>query len=354
MLVGFGRLVGRVEETGERVRVSDGGEPVGVLLAAAELAELEHYAQRGGYRRPRVKAARGSPVGPEQQSAYVRYVHGDGVRSTYTRGRVVVAEFRPVEEIDWLEECARVGRRKLVLSDQDEDACSGDHRMSPGQAAAFEKFLVRQPPIGDGIAWIADGWKNQEPFTVLEFIKGVAAEDAALAYGADALDVRDGLTLEQVWERDKREGTEDVYKVLAFGEEGGWTWLGYHDTDYAFSRVLDPAPAQEVTLMAIMAKAIYTFSYFKDGEYQNPYPLEDGAVARDMYELIWYTPGEEPFEPDAPLAFLNTYIRGAEEGTDWEDGVSLFFAGLERAFGLSLPQDAIMSGRVRCARPARR
>ena len=54
-----------------------------------------------------------------------------------------------------------------------------------------------------------------------------------------------------------------------------------------------------------------------------------------------------------PLAFLNPYIRRAEEETDWADGIPMFFAGLERAFGLSLPRDAITSGRVRCARLAR-
>ncbi|WP_233525799.1 hypothetical protein [Actinomadura spongiicola] len=260
-----------------------------------------------------------------------------------------------MDEVDWLEERARIGRRSLVPPDQDEHARIGHHNMGPEQAAAFEEFLGRQPPIGDGIAWIADGWKNQEPFTVIEFIKGVAAEDVVLAYGADAQDVRDGLTLEHVWACDKREGTDGVYEVLAFGEEGGWTWLGHHNTDYVFSRVLDPPPAQEITLMAIMARTIYSFSYYKDGEYQNRSPVEDGTEKQhEMYELIWYTPGEEPFEPDAPLAFLNTYIRGAEEGTEWVDGIALFFAGLERAFGLSLPQDAIMSGRVRCARPARR
>ncbi|GGX29527.1 type II toxin-antitoxin system Phd/YefM family antitoxin [Streptomyces lomondensis] len=341
LLTDFERLVGRVEETGERVRVTDGGEPTGVLLPAAELAEVEHFAQRlYGGPRPRPRSVQERPVGPERQGSYVRYVYNDGVRMTFTRDRVIVAELRSVDELEWLETNARIGRQGY---------------MDPKQAAAFEEFLARQPPVGDGIAWIADDWRHQQPFTVLEFIKGPAPEEIALAYGADAQDITDGLLLHQVRERDEREGTDDLHRVLAFGEGGEWTWLGYHDFRNAFSRTLDPPPAQRITLTATMARGIYNFSYTKDGVYQNPFPLEDSSdVRRDMYELIWYTPGETPFAPNAPLAFLNPHIRRAEEATDWTDGIALFFAGLERAFGLSLPRDGITSGHVRCARPAQR
>ncbi|MEU5988169.1 hypothetical protein ABZ806_04240 [Spirillospora sp. NPDC047418] len=341
VLAGFGRVIGRVEEAGERVLVVDGGEAVGILLPAAELAELEHFAQRvHGGPRPRTRVVREHPVGPERQGPYVRYVHADKVRMTFTRDRVIVAELRSVAELDWLEDSARTGRQGYL---------------DPKQAAAFEQFLARQGPEGDGIAWIADGWKAQEPFTVLEFIQGRSPEEVALAYGADPQDVTGGLMLHQVREREEREGTDDLLDVLVFGEASGWTWLGYHDFDDAFSRALDPAPAQRITLTATMGKAIYDFSYTKDGVYQNPFPVEDGADGqRDMYELIWYTPGEAPFPLNAPLAFLNPYIRRAEEETDWADGIPTFFAGLERAFGLSLPRGAITSGRVRCARPARR
>jgi prevent-host-death family protein len=80
VLVGFGRLIGRVE-TGERMRVTDGGEPLGVLLPAAELAELEHFAQRSkGGPHPGSRAVRDCPIGPEQQGPYIRYVHSAGCR----------------------------------------------------------------------------------------------------------------------------------------------------------------------------------------------------------------------------------------------------------------------------------
>lgn len=339
VIADFAQLISRVEETGERVRVTDGGKPKGVLLPAAELAELEHFAQRSpGGRRPRPRAAQKGRLGPQQHGPYTRYVHADGMRMTFIRDHAVVAELRSVVELDWLEDKARTGRQGY---------------MDPKQAAAFEEFLARQPPVGDGIAWIADDWREQETFTVLEFIKGPSAEEVALAYGADPRDIADGLQLHQVREQDAREGTEDLLRVLVFGEAGGWTWLGYHDFDDAFSRVLDPPPAHQITLTATMGKAIYDFDYSKDGVYQNPFPIEDdGDAQRAMYELIWYTPGEEPFDPDAPLAFLNAHIRRAEEKSPWTNGIPLFFAGLERAFRLSLPRDAITSGHVRCARPA--
>ncbi|WP_419999638.1 prevent-host-death family protein [Streptomyces boninensis] len=336
------RALSRIEETGERTDLADGGQRAAVLLPAADLAELEHFAQRGGHagRRPRPYAGQRGPLGAEQQGPYVRYIHADGVRMTFARGRAVVAEVRSAAEFDWLEERARMGRQGY---------------MSPKQAAAFEEFLARQPPVGDGIAWLAAGWREQQPFTVLEFIKGVPPEDAALAYGADPQDIADGLRLDQVRERDARDGTNTAWDVLAYGEAGEWSWLGYHEFGGGFAFPLDPPPAEQITLTATMAKAIYTFSYHRDGEYQNPVPLdEEAGDQRDIYELIWYEPGEPPFSPEAPLAFLNPHIRRAEDNTGHTDGIALFFAGLERAFGLSLPRDELTSGEVRCARPAPR
>ncbi|WP_445399511.1 prevent-host-death family protein [Streptomyces sp. LE64] len=334
-------LVGRVEETGERVCVVDGGEPTSVLLAAAELAELEHFAQRthGGARyRPSPGSGQGHPLGPDPQGPYIRYVHAGGGRMTFVRDRVVVAELRSVAELDWLEDRARMARQSY---------------MPPKQAAAFEEFLARQGPMGDGVAWIADSWRCQQPFTELVFIKGPSAKDVALAYGADSQDIANGLLLHQVEEQDAREGTDDLTRVLAFGEENGWTWLGYHDFDHAFSRSLNPPPEQQITLGANMGKAMYTFDYFKDGVYQNPLPIEDDAEdQRDVYELTWYTPGQPPFAPEAPLSFLNLHLRIAEKADNWTDDIALFFEGLERAFNLTLPRNAITSGNVRCARPA--
>ncbi|MEU7039488.1 type II toxin-antitoxin system Phd/YefM family antitoxin [Streptomyces varsoviensis] len=339
VMADFAGLIGRVDETGERLSVTDGGEPAGVLLPAAELAELEHFAQRvHGGPRPRPTAGRERPAGPERQGPYVLYAHADGVRMTFVRDRVTVAELRSVAELDWLEDKARTARQGY---------------MHPKQAAAFEEFLARQPPVGDGIAWIAESWRDQEPFTVLEFLKGPTPEEAALAYGADPQDIADGLRLHQVRDKDEREGTDDLLDVLAFGEAGEWTWLGYHDVGLAFTRTLDPPPAHRITLTAIMAKGIYEFAYIKDGIHQNPTPPETGADARpEMYEIPWYTPGEPPFAPDAPLAFLNPHIRRAEEHTDWTDSIALFFAGLERAFALSLPQQALTTGQTPCAHPA--
>nr|WSY55507.1 type II toxin-antitoxin system Phd/YefM family antitoxin [Streptomyces sp. NBC_00886] len=132
------RLVAMVEETGERVGITVGGEPAGVLLPAGELAELEHWAQRGAKAynavRPLPDAAPEPPPGPERQGPYVRYVHADGVRTTFTRGRVVVVELRPAAELDWLEVWARNGRQVY---------------MAPKQSAAFAEFLARQPPIDE-------------------------------------------------------------------------------------------------------------------------------------------------------------------------------------------------------------
>ncbi|MFF4759268.1 hypothetical protein [Streptomyces sp. NPDC001292] len=61
-------------------------------------------------------------------------MHADGVRATFTRGRVVVAELRSAGELARLEEWARNGRQGY---------------MDPKQSAAFAEFLARQPPVGE-------------------------------------------------------------------------------------------------------------------------------------------------------------------------------------------------------------
>lgn len=128
----FERLASLVEETGERVSITAGGELVGVVLPAAELAELEHWAQRGsGAPLPVPDASLESVPGPEQQGPYTRYVHADGLRMTLTRDRVIVAEMRSAGDLAWLEERARQGRQGY---------------MDPKQSAAFAEFLASQPP----------------------------------------------------------------------------------------------------------------------------------------------------------------------------------------------------------------
>ncbi|WP_407564161.1 type II toxin-antitoxin system Phd/YefM family antitoxin [Streptomyces sp. 184] len=339
----FGPVVDRVAKTGERVRITDGGEPARVLLAAGELAELEHFAQRAHGSngiRPRPTDERWRTLGPEEQGPYTRFMHADGVRMTFLRDRAVVAELKSVAELEWIEGTARFGRQS---------------HMPPEQAAAFEEFLARQPPVGDGIAWIADSWLGDEPFPVLDFVKGRRPEDVALAYGADPRDIAEGLLLHEVWEMDRRDGTDEFMRVIAFGEAGEWTWLGYLSDDYRDR--LSSTPAEQIKLVSCAGRAMYHFDYVRDGEHQNPFPTEDGIVPpRDAYEINWYTPGEMPFVPDAPLGFLNAHIRRAEEVTLWTNRFELFFAGLERAFGLALPREGITGGQVRCARlrcPAR-
>ncbi|MFH8594136.1 type II toxin-antitoxin system prevent-host-death family antitoxin [Streptomyces rimosus] len=131
----FGHLVAHVEQNGERVLLTQDGQPHSVLLPAAELAELEHWAQRFlGAPIPLPDTAGERPPGPARHGPYVRYVHADGERMTFTRGRAVVAELRPAGWLSWLEQQATFGRQEY---------------MDPEQAAAFAEFLARQPPVGE-------------------------------------------------------------------------------------------------------------------------------------------------------------------------------------------------------------
>ncbi|TJZ44680.1 type II toxin-antitoxin system Phd/YefM family antitoxin [Streptomyces piniterrae] len=131
----FSRLVALVEETGERVTLTEDDQVVGVLIPAAELAALEYWAQRHhGRPIPLPNAAEERPPGPAEHGPYMQYVHMDGGCMTFTRGRMVVAELRPADWFDWLEQQAVYGRQGY---------------MSPEQSAAFAEFLARQPPVGE-------------------------------------------------------------------------------------------------------------------------------------------------------------------------------------------------------------
>ncbi|WP_030678895.1 type II toxin-antitoxin system prevent-host-death family antitoxin [Streptomyces rimosus] len=134
-VIDFGHLAAHVEQTGERVLITEDGQPHSVLLPAAEQAELEYWAQRFlGAPIPLPDAAGERPPGPAQHGPYTRYVHADGERMTFTRGRAVVVELRSAGWLRWLEEQARCGRQGY---------------MDPKQAAAFAEFLARQPPVGE-------------------------------------------------------------------------------------------------------------------------------------------------------------------------------------------------------------
>ncbi|MEV5982188.1 type II toxin-antitoxin system Phd/YefM family antitoxin [Streptomyces sp. NPDC052114] len=98
-LADFAPLVALIEETGERVSLTEDGQPAYELLAGAELAGMEHWAERADKAPiPHPEAAPERPAG--------------------------------------LDERARQGRQGY---------------MDPKQAAAFKEFLARQPPVGDEV-----------------------------------------------------------------------------------------------------------------------------------------------------------------------------------------------------------
>ncbi|MFF4081003.1 type II toxin-antitoxin system Phd/YefM family antitoxin [Streptomyces sp. NPDC001777] len=152
--IDYERLVSLVESTGERVVLTEQSVPVSVLLPAGKIAELEHWVRApfpspgpeaqsegegeeketdGGVRdvgRLRVEAL----AEPEEYGPYTRYVRADGRRVSFARGGVMVAVQLDADEVAWLEDRAMHARQGY---------------MSPAQAAAFEEFLARQPPVGE-------------------------------------------------------------------------------------------------------------------------------------------------------------------------------------------------------------
>ncbi|MFF9570673.1 type II toxin-antitoxin system Phd/YefM family antitoxin [Streptomyces sp. NPDC014685] len=149
--IDYGRLVSLVESTGERVVFTEHGGAVSVLLPAGKVAELEHWVradcpvpgpipQGEGEEEGPDGAARDAgwlrvePLAePEEYGPYTRYVRADGRRVSFARGGAVVVVQVDAREVEWLENRAMHARQGY---------------MSPKQAAAFEEFLARQPPVG--------------------------------------------------------------------------------------------------------------------------------------------------------------------------------------------------------------
>lgn len=73
-------------------------------------------------------------AGPQEYGPYIRYVRADGRRVSFARSGMVVAVQLTADEAAWLEDKAMHTRQGY---------------MDPKQAAAFEEFLARQPPVGE-------------------------------------------------------------------------------------------------------------------------------------------------------------------------------------------------------------
>lgn len=214
-----------------------------------------------------------------------------------------------------------------------------------------------QQPCGhdplERFAWIAETWRQQEPYTNLAFFRGegVNADEIALLHGADPEQVAAGTSLSDVRNMG---GTgpdhwESEWQTYCFGQAGDWAFLMYHETapgareDWA---ALSSIGVKEtVCLNACSAKAIYTFDYMRDGRRVD----DDWGVL----ELIWYDCGRAPYYRGGQLDFLNRDIRRAEldhpELTEFE----LYFHALETSLGLQLPRRDIQDGTVRAAQWAR-
>ncbi|MET7683599.1 hypothetical protein [Streptomyces sp. NPDC005423] len=204
------------------------------------------------------------------------------------------------------------------------------------------------------LAWIADSWREQDPYTHLAFFRGenISAEHIALLHGADPAQIAAGTRLADLRSMDG--GTFDHWDIVretcCYGQAGDWAFLMYHETPgfgpdpEALARL---GVTEAVHLSATSAKAIYTFDYMRDGRRID----DDWGVL----ELIWYDRGRAPYFRGGQLDFLNQAIRRAElDHPELTSEFELYFHALEDAFDLQLPRQDIQEGTVRAARWTRR
>ncbi|MFI1376097.1 hypothetical protein ACH4UY_29325 [Streptomyces longwoodensis] len=236
-------------------------------------------------------------------------------------------------------------------------------RINPVWGSAFRNGGVgggAQPPTACGrdplerLAWIADSWREQDPYTHLAFFRGesICAEQIALLHGADPAQIAAGTRLADLRSMDggARDYWDIVWETCCFGQAGDWAFLMYHETPgsgpdlEALARL---GVTETVHLSATSAKAIYTFDYMRNGRRID----DDWGVL----ELIWYDRGRAPYFRGGQLDFLNQAIRRAElDHPELTSEFELYFHALDDALDLQLPRQDIQQGTVRAAQWARR
>ncbi|MEU8888803.1 hypothetical protein [Streptomyces sp. NPDC048442] len=229
---------------------------------------------------------------------------------------------------------------------------------SGGTGDASDTQEVQRPCGGDPLerlAWIAGTWREQEPYTHLAFFRGddLSAEEIALAHGADPEQVAAGTSLSELrgMAGDGRDEWDIAWESCCFGQVGEWAFLMYHELPPG--TWLDSAGlglfgvTETVELSATSAKAIYSFSYMRDG-----HRVDDNW---GMLELIWYDRGRAPYYRGGQLDFLNRAVRRAElDHPELTGEFELYFHALETGLGLQLPRQAVQDGTVRAAQWADR
>ncbi|MDX2646990.1 hypothetical protein PV341_26165 [Streptomyces sp. PA03-1a] len=287
--------------------------------------------------------------------------HGPYVEDFVTRDLDQVLYFAAEEAVARLAEHARSSTLGLATNLVTEQAEMLD-RIAPAWGRRFRSGGIdgtqASQPCGrdplERLAWIADTWRDQDPYTHLAFFRGkdISAEQIALLHGADLEQIATGMRLSDLrgMEGSGRNYWDIAWESCCFGQAGDWVFLMYHETppgirvDHAaLSRL---GVTETVELSATAAKAIYDFTYTCDGR-----RIDDG---RGMLELIWYKEGRAPYYRGGQLDFLNQAIRRAElDHPELIDTFDLYFHALDDALGLQLPQQDIHAGTIRAALWAR-
>ncbi|MCX5203502.1 hypothetical protein OG897_18865 [Streptomyces sp. NBC_00237] len=206
----------------------------------------------------------------------------------------------------------------------------------------------------EGFAWAAGPWRDQAPYTELNFYRGEGIDAARLALrlGADPEQVARGMRLAELRTLTGKEtcpwDAAQGWETFCFGQAGDWAFVFQHDTPPRTRPDPEPWPhcTESVHLSACMGKAIYTFAHQRDGR-----PVDDGL---DMaLEVSWYEPGQALFRHAGELDFLNRALRRAELDHPELGSHQLFFHALEASLGLRLPRRDFQEGTVLAAQWAR-
>ncbi|MGW5116242.1 hypothetical protein ACWEQ8_12505 [Streptomyces noursei] len=188
--------------------------------------------------------------------------------------------------------------------------------------------------MSDGITWLPDAWHGDAPILFVTFARGISPADLVVRLGAQPGEVLDPITFAEA-ERLTYNDRESA-RVARFGECAGWSyaveqgwpskaWWAHPDVSTGGVEVLHLTPKTDDP-----PKECW---YYRDGQTVGRFDFGD--------------------TPDEGMEFL---LPAFEEAGLLDDDVSEEFdtsratlTALQQHFGLSLPRQEILSGRLPAA-----
>lgn len=180
--------------------------------------------------------------------------------------------------------------------------------------------------MSDGILWLPDTWYSPNLF--ITFARGLSPHELAVRLGAEPTGFLDPITMAEAESLTSREGAA---RTARFGACAGWSFAVEQGRPSKAWWAHPPMSAGGVEVLHLTPKP--------DDPPKEVWYYRDGAT------IGWFNIGERP---DDGTEFLIPALEeaGFFDTTLHEDEVLITLRVLQEHFGLSLPRQQILTGRL--------